>query len=130
MLIDYAGFLLLIKCIFWSWLLTTGCAGYAYYVNARRPHDDPQKKKYHPAAIVFAPITLPAFFVLSSFIFVLRALLYGLFLILFVVALVLFRKPFLLAWLHKTVTSIGNKLLAANTFLIRLFLSPWENFPK
>jgi hypothetical protein len=124
MLIDYAGFLLLIKCILGLWLFATVCAGYAYYVNSRRSDGDPQKKSYPPAAILFAPITLPFFFVLYVFFFILRVLAYGLFFIVFVIAVVAFRKPFLLAWLHKTATAIGNRLLEANTLLIRLFISP------
>src|SRR5215208_3962761 len=89
--------------------LTTACAGYAYYVNARRPADDPQKRNYPPIAILFAPVTVPILLLFAISIFILRVLVYGLFLILFVIALVLIRKPFLLTALHKTAMYIGNK---------------------
>jgi hypothetical protein len=103
-------------------LFAMACAGYAYLVDARRPADDPQKRNYRPLAIVFAPITLPIFIVLSILIFMMRVLLYGVFLILFPFVLIIARKPFLLLWLAKKATSIGNKLLDANTMLITLFL--------
>jgi len=45
---------------------------------------------------------------------------YGLFLILFAIALVVVRKPFVLQWLDRVFTGIGNKLLWANTFLIKV----------
>ena len=109
--------------------LTTACAGYAYYVNARRPADDPQKRNYPPIAILFAPVTVPILLLFAISIFILRVLVYGLFLILFVIALVLIRKPFLLSILHKTAMYIGNKLLQANTILIKLLLRPWTNKP-
>jgi len=32
------------------------------------------------------------------------------------------RKPFLFVWLDKIATKIGNKLLEANTFLIKVVL--------
>ena len=111
-------------------LFIMACAGYAYYVNARRPADDPQKRNYHPVAIVLAPITLPVFIVFSISIFIMRALLYGVFLILFATALIVVRESFILRWLHKIVTYIGNKLLGANTILIKLFLQPWADEPR
>ena len=77
-------------------LFVMACAGYAYLVDARRPADDPQKRNYHPVAIVFAPLTLPIFVVLSISIFMLRVLLYGVVLILLPILLITARKPFLL----------------------------------
>jgi len=103
--------------------VVTACAGYAYYVNSKRSDDDPKKRNYHPLAIIFAPITLPLFIIFSISIFILRVLTYGVFLFLLIVALLLIRKPFLLVWLRKTATTIGDALLEANTLLFRLL--PW-----
>jgi len=36
-------------------------AAYAYYVNASRPADDPQKKKYHASGIFIMPFFWPFF---------------------------------------------------------------------
>jgi hypothetical protein len=105
------------------------CAGYAYYVNSKRPDDDPKKRNYHPVAVILAPITVPLFIFFSLSIFIMRVLTYGIFLILFTVALLVIRKPFLLVWLRKTATTIGDALLEANTLLIKLFLKPWANEP-
>lgn len=98
----------------------TACAGYAYYVNSKRADDDPKKRNYHPLAIIFAPITLPLLIIFSISIFILRVLTYGIFLFLLIVALLVIRKPFLLVWLRKTATTIGDALLEANTLLFRL----------
>jgi len=106
------------------------CAGYAYLVNARYPADDPQKRDYHPAAILLAPFTLPIFVILSMLIFMAKALFYGLLLTLFIVALIFFREPFVFKWLHKVAVYIGNKLLTANTMIIKVFLQPWVNQPE
>jgi hypothetical protein len=40
-------------------------------------------------------------------------------LVLFTIGLMAIRKPFLFVWLDKIATKIGNKLLDANTFLIK-----------
>jgi len=106
------------------------CAGYAYIVNTRRPADDPKKRNYHPGAILLAPFTVPLLILGSVSIFILKALVYGVFLILFTVALVGIRKPFLLLWLDKMATKIGDKLLKANTFLIKLAFGPWMENPQ
>ena len=108
-------------------LLIFACAGYAYHVNAKRPSDDPKKKDFHPGAIFLAPFTWPFFLFAFIFIFVLRVLVYGLFLILFTIALIAIRKPFLFIWLDSIATHIGNKLLEANTFLIRIVFGDWGN---
>ncbi|HET6824016.1 MAG TPA: hypothetical protein VFH34_15300 [Anaerolineales bacterium] len=44
--------------------------------------------------------------------------------IIFTFALIFVRKPFILEWLKKLAVTIGDKLLEANTLLIRLFLGP------
>ena len=115
------------KGILWFTLLIFACAGYAYRVNAKRPADDPKKRDFHPVAIFLAPFTWPFFLFAFLFIFVLRVLVYGLFLILFTIALIAIRKPFLFIWLDSIATYIGNKLLEANTFLIRIVFGDWGN---
>jgi len=96
------------------------CAGYAYRVNARRAADDPKKRDYPPIAIVLALFTWPFLLFASIFLFVLRVLVYGIFLILFAIALVAIRKPFLLIWLDRIFTRVGDKLLRANALLIKI----------
>jgi hypothetical protein len=104
------------------------CAGYAYRVNAQRSDDDPKKRDFHPGAIFMAPIIWPFFLAAYITFFIVKTVLYGVFLILFAVALLIIRKPFLLIWLEKISNEIGNKLLEANTFLIRAFFGkPLEN---
>ncbi|PWB74454.1 MAG: hypothetical protein C3F07_07435 [Anaerolineales bacterium] len=117
------------NCVIVLTFIIIGCAGYAFRVNERRKDDDPKKKRCHPAAIFLAPITLPFLLFFWIFLFILRSLLYGLFLILFTIALVAIRKPFLLIWLDRIATWIGEKLLEANTFLIRIFLPQWDTQP-
>jgi hypothetical protein len=97
--------------------------GYAYFVNARRGADDPQKRDYHPLAFTllpFWPLELSVLLVL----FVLRALLYGVFLVLFTLALIFIRRPFLLMWLAKVAMYIGDRMLRLNTWIVRLFIPP------
>ena len=106
------------------------CAASAYIINARRPADDPNKHDYSLGAVFLAPVTWPLFIGGSIFLFMIKALVYGVFLILFTIALVIFRKPFLLVWLNKTVLWIGDRLLEANTFLIRITFGSWVNNPQ
>jgi hypothetical protein len=96
--------------------------------------DDPKKKHFHPAAILMIAFTWPflaplivVLLILRFVFFFLKAILYGIFLVLFSFALIGIRKPFLFRLLDKIMTSIGNALLEANTFLIRLFLRPLAN---
>lgn len=115
------GFLLFELCLF-------AFARYAYRVNAHRSANDPKKRDFHPGAIFLAPFTWPLFLAAYITIFIIKAILYGVFLILFTIALLVIRKPFPLKWLDKIATVIGNKLLEANTFLIRVFFGkPFEN---
>ena len=107
---------ILLSLILWAF------AGYAYRVNANRAADDPQKKDFHPAAVHFVPLTWPALIVFSLLLFVLRAFFYCIFLFLSLLAIIVIRKPFIFVWLDKIATYIGNKLLAANTLLIKLAL--------
>ena len=101
-------------------LLMGACAGYAYYVNTQRPADDPKKRNYRFGAIVLAPFTWLIFLLASVTIFILRVFVYMAFLVLFTIAFIALRKPFLLIWLDKIATKIGNKLLEANTLLIKV----------
>lgn len=111
-------------------LLAWVCAGYAYFVNSRRLHDDPKKKDFHLGAVFLIPITLIPFLVGFILLFMVRALFYGVFMLLFIFALIIIRNAFLLEWLHKVATYAGDKLLAANTRLIRIFLRPWTTEPE
>ena len=106
------------------------CARYAYRVNARRPDDDPQKRDFHFGAILLASVTWPLFLCASITIFFLRVLVYMVFLILFTIALLVFRKPFILVWLDKIATRVGNRLLEANTLLIRIFFGKRNENPQ
>jgi len=105
--------------------IITACVMYAYYIDSRRPDDDPGKKNYHPLAILLAPITFPLFVVFYTSLFILRVIIYAVFLLLFFFALLFIRQPVITERLQKSATTIGDKLLEANTFLIRLFLRPW-----
>src|SRR3972149_883318 len=128
MLLNYVNYccpgFIVLSLIFWAF------AGYAHRVNAKRPDDDPKKRGFHPGAIFLAPITWPLFLFGSISIFVIKALVYGVFLILFTIALLAFRKPFLFVWLDRIATYIGNKLLEANTFLIKIAVGDWERTPQ
>ncbi len=116
-----------LRCILLFMAVALVCAGYTYYIDSKRSNDDPQKRHYSALAVLFAPVTWPLLFAFSICIFLMRVLIYGVFLVLCVIALIIFRKPFILQWLHKIATSVGDKLLQANTLLIRLFLNPGEN---
>ena len=111
-------------------LLIFACAVYAYRINAKRPSDDPKKKDFHLGAIFLAPFAWLFFLFAFVFIFVIRVLFYGVFLILFTIALVAIRKPFLFLWLDRIATYIGNRLLEANTLLIRIAFGDWERDPQ
>lgn len=110
--------------------LTVACAGYAHRVNARRADDDPKKRDFHPLAVLLAPITFPFFVIFFTFIFVLRAVLFGVILILFALALIGAREPFIFRWLYRMAIPIGNRLLAANTTLIKWFWKPGAAQPE
>jgi uncharacterized membrane protein len=108
-------------------VVATAFAVFAYYVDSKRPDDDPKKKNYHPLAVLLVPITLPLFIVFSVSIFILRVAAYGLFMLFFIFALIFIRKPFITEGLQKTATGLGDRLMDANTFIVRLFLSPWTD---
>ena len=121
-MLDHPNFLL--NCFIVVTLLTVTCSSFAYFVNSRRLDADPKKKNYHPFAILFAPITLPLLIISSVIFFILRMVTYGVFMVIFTFALIFIRKPFILEWVRKLALTIGDKLLEANTLLIRLFLGP------
>ena len=112
----------------------TACAMYAYYKNTKRLANDPKKREFHRAAIFLVPFTWPLFLVafllllvLRVTLFVLKAVAFGIFLVLFPFVLFGLRVLVILTWVDKILTSIGNQLMEANTFLIRLFLRPWAD---
>lgn len=107
-----------------------GCAVHAYRANARLPLDDPKKREFHIGAVFLAPVTWLLFLLASVTIFILRAVSYILFLMLFTIAVLVIRKPFLLIWLDKIATKVGNKLLEANTILIQAFFGKTFNSPQ
>jgi hypothetical protein len=106
------------------------CAAYAYFINARRLSDDLEKKDFLLAAVFLAPITFIPFLACFVLLLIARAIVYGASLFVSILLLIVFRKWFFLVWLHKALTYVGDKLLEANTFLIRLFLRPWSNEPE
>ena len=108
-------------------ILAALCAVHAYSINSQRSEDDPEKKNYPLGALLFALFTWPFFLIAFLSLLVLRALFYGLFLILFITSLFIiplgYSEP---TWLEKIAARIGDKLLNANTLLIKLFLRPWS----
>lgn len=113
-------------------LLAMASASYAYFINSRRPAGDEKKEQFIFIAIFLLPITfIPLLIgvVLLVLLFILRALLYGVFLIIYIAALVGLRKWFFLVWLHKAALYIGDRIMAANTFIIRVFFRPWVTEP-
>jgi len=105
------------------------CAAYAYFVNSRRLASDPQKRDFYLAAVFLAPVTFIPLLLGIILLFIVRALFYCIFLIVSIFALIVIRNAFLLNWLRKTAIYVGDKLLEANTLLIRIFLRPWAGDP-
>jgi hypothetical protein len=110
-------------------LIVCALAGYSYRVNAKRPDEDPKKRNFHPTAIFLAPITWPLLLFGYISLFIIKALAYGVFLILFTIALLVFQKSSI-PWLENTAAWIGEKLLEANTFLMRMAFGDWERDPQ
>ena len=112
-------------------LLVAACTLYAYSIDSQRPADDPKKKNYHLGALLFTLFTWPIFLFAFIFIFVMRAVLYGFFFIFFTLFLIFIpRESTGPTWVEKKAASLGEWLLEANMFLIRLFLRPWTNEPE
>ena len=118
MLLKYSNYLCLGILLFT--LILFACANYAYRLNAKRAADDPKKLDISFGVVLLAPLTWPLLLIGVIFLFIIRALLYGVFLVLFTVALLVIRKPFLFTWLKKTAAWIGDRLLQANIFLIKI----------
>ena len=112
-------------------LFVAACAAQAYAVNSQRSEDDPEKKDFRLGALIFAFFTWPLLLPLLISLFLLRALLYGVFIIVFSVFLIIapreLSEPM---WLETQFTKIGDKLLEANTLLIKLLLRPWAKEPE
>ena len=96
------------------------CMGYSYYLNSQRPTGDPKKLDIHIGAVLLIPIAWPLLIVGALSLLIMKVLIYSVFLVLFTIALILFRKPFVLDWLKKTAAWIGDRLLEAHLFLIRI----------
>ena len=118
MLINYSNSLLFSILILT--LILYLCVGYAYYLNAQRAADDPKKRDIPLKVVLLAPITWPLLIIGIISLFIIKVVIYSVLLILFTLALIIIRKPFLLDWLRKAATRIGDKLLAVNLFLIKL----------
>lgn len=132
MLLYYTGDIC--KGYFWITVFVCICVIYSYRSNARRQSTDPRRRNFHPAAIVLALFTWPILLILVLSFLILRimvfAILFGVFIILFTLALIGIRRPFFLVWLDKVLRFVGDKLLEANSRLIKLFLSPWSSNPQ
>ena len=96
------------------------CAGYAYHINSRRAPDDPDKRNIPLAAVLLGPVTWPVFLLGVISQFLIKVLVYSIFLVLFAIALLVIRKPFLFTWLKTAAASIGDHLLRANTWLLKM----------
>jgi hypothetical protein len=95
-------------------------SGYAYLVNFYRAADDPEKKDIELSGIALTPLwPFQLLFGVVGTVF--KAVLFGIILLLFSVGAVVIRKPFFWRWIKPIVLGIGNRLMKANTFLIRLF---------
>jgi hypothetical protein len=112
-------------------LFATACAAYAYSINLQRLKDDPEKRDYLPGALIFVFFTWPILLPVSISLFLLRALFYGIFMIVFTTFIIILpRETSEPTWLEEKITKIGDALLKANSFLIRLMLGPWADEPK
>ena len=126
MIFYYAPFLLQYICPGFVLIavIIAASMSYAYIVNARRDSNDPKKRDYDLSAILIAPFTAPFLLIFAVFLLILRALLFFVFIVVFTIALIVIRKPFILEWLRKISLKIGEPLLKANTYLIRLVFNP------
>jgi hypothetical protein len=112
-------------------LLVALCAGYAYSINAQRAEDDPEKRNYSPGAFILVFFTWPILLPLLISLFLLRVLLYGVFIMLFIVFLFIIpRESPKATWLEMKMAKIGDALLRANAFLIKLMVRPWTEEPE
>lgn len=105
--------------------IVTACAIHAYYVDARRPDDDPKKKYYHPLGILLAPIALPLLLVVVPFFFLLRAITYGVFMTVFILALIFIRNAKIVAMIQNDAVYVGRLIMDVNATAIRILSWPW-----
>ena len=118
MLLNYSNYICLGYLLFTLFLY--GCTAYAYRVNTLRAADDPNKRHFPVAAVLFGPVIWPILLFGVISIFLIKVLFYSIILILFAIALLVFRKPFLIDWLKNSATWIGDKLLGANIVLLKM----------
>jgi len=112
-------------------LLITVCAVYAYSANARRSQEDPEKRIYHPGLVLVAFFTWPILIPALISLFLVRVLLYAIFMIVFTVFLIILpREAPQPTWVESKMTKLGDALLEANLFLIRVLLRPWASAPE
>jgi hypothetical protein len=111
-------------------LILYACAGYAYRVNALRATNDPNRRKIPVAAVLLGPIMWPVLLFGVISIFLIKVLVYSIFLILFAIALIVIRKPLLITWLKNAAVWIGDRLLEANTLLLKLVFGDPEKKTK
>ena len=105
------------------------CAGYAYHVNLGRAIDDPKKRDFHLGAVFLAVFGWPIWLLGYVGLVLLRATTFAVSLILLTFMLVFVRKPFLLIWLEKALTYVGNILLVVNTAMIYAVLGKKSKEP-
>jgi hypothetical protein len=112
-------------------LLVAACAGYAYSANSHRAADDPEKRNYGPGAFILVFFTWPVLLPILISLFLLRVLLYGIFIVFFILFLFIIpRESPQPTWLESKMTKLGDALLRANSFLIKLMLRPWATEPE
>jgi hypothetical protein len=111
--------------------LITLFAAYAYAVNAQRPDDDPEKREFRAGALVLVFFTWPLLIPAIISLFIVRVFFYAFFLIVFGFFLMIIpREAPKLTWVERKMAGLGEALLAANTFLLKLMLRPWTNEPE
>ena len=94
----------------------------AYRANARRQYADPDKKAFEFSAVWLAPLTWPLLIPLAILLTAIRAIVGILLVGLFALGVLAIRKPFIISWLEKIALKVGNKLMLANSILIRAIL--------
>ena len=111
-------------------LFITVCVVYAYSANTQRPQENPEKRNYHPGLVFLAFFTWPILIPALISLFLVRVLLYAIFMIVFTLFLIVLpREAPQPTWVESKMTKLGDALLEANLFLIRVLLRPWANAP-
>ncbi len=105
-------------------LFVWGACALAYSHNIHLTDDDPERRDFHIMALVLAPFTLPFMGIIWLGYIFLRALLFslmfGCLLILFPFCLIIFQSTSMLDGPLEAYQKIGQALLRANMFLLRL----------